>query len=84
MLTNILCTFDRLDRDLIGIQPKTQRLTFLASASDFDETLALPYHLLHRYGNMTMNSQSIDSHIYIIHKWIIDFLNHVSIQWMVN
>lgn len=76
--------FDRLDRDLIGIQPKTQRLTFLASASDFDETLALPYHLLHRYGNMTMNSQSIDSHIYIIHKWIIDFLNHVSIQWMVN
>lgn len=67
-----------LDRDLIGIQSDTQRLTFLASASDFEETLNLPYHLLHRYGNITMHSRLADSHIYIIKKWIVEFLSHVS------
>ncbi|XP_031633810.1 translation initiation factor eIF-2B subunit gamma-like [Contarinia nasturtii] len=62
------------DRDLIGIQPGTQRLAFLASTSDYDETLNLPYHLLHRYGHITMHSRLIDSHIYIIKKWVIDYL----------
>lgn len=66
------------ERDLIGVQPNTQRLTFLASTSDFEETLNLPYHLLHRYGNITMNSRLIDSHIYVIKKWVIDFMCGVS------
>lgn len=69
-----------VDRDLIGIQPITQRLTFLASTSDFEETLRLPYHLLHRYGNITMNSRDVDSHIYVMKKWIIDFLSRVSME----
>lgn len=66
------------ERDLIGIQASTQRLTFMASTSDYEETLDLPYHLLHHYGEMTMNSRLIDSHIYIMKKWIVDFLIHVS------
>lgn len=70
------CAF-RLDRDLIGIQPKTQRMTFLASTSDFEETLDLPYHLLHRYGQITMQSQLVDSHIYIMKRWIIDYMTQV-------
>lgn len=65
------------ERDLIGIQPHTNRLTFLASASDFDETIDLPYHLLHRYGHIVMHTRAIDSHIYILKKWIVDFLNVV-------
>lgn len=68
-----------LERDLIGIQPHTNRLTFLASASDFEETLDLPYHLLHRYGHIVMHTQAIDSHIYILKKWIVDFLHMVII-----
>lgn len=28
---------------------------------------------------MTMHSRLIDSHIYIINKWIVDFLTHVSV-----
>lgn len=63
------------DRDLIGIQPNTQRLTFLASSSDFEETLNLPYNLLHRYGKISMHSRLTDSHIYIMKKWIVDFLS---------
>lgn len=68
------------DRDLIGIQPKTQRLTFMASTSDYDEELNLSYHLLHHYGNIVMHSRMIDSHIYVIKKWIIDFLNQVRLN----
>lgn len=56
------------------MQPGTQRLTFLASTSDYEETLDLPYHLLHRYGHMVMNSRLVDSHIYIMKKWIVEFL----------
>lgn len=67
-----------IDRDLIGIQPNTQRLTFLASSSDFEETLNLPYNLLHRYGKISMHSRLTDSHIYIMKKWIVDFLSQVS------
>lgn len=73
----IICIYT--DRDLIGIHPETQRLTFLASISDCEETLNLPYHLIHRYGHISMHSQLIDSHIYIIKKWVVDFLNTVSI-----
>lgn len=62
---------------MIGIQADTQRLAFLASASDYEETLNLPYHLLHRYGKITMYSRLVDSHIYIIKKWVIDYLNTV-------
>lgn len=73
-------TTKTLERDLIGIQPHTNRLTFLASASDFDETLDLPYHLLHRYGHIVIHTQAIDSHIYILKKWIVEFLNGVKMQ----
>lgn len=70
----MLGIFQFSERDLIGVQPGTQRLTFLASTSDYEETLDLPYHLLHRYGHMVMNSRLIDSHIYIMKKWIVEFL----------
>lgn len=66
------------DRDLIGVQPDTQRLTFLASTSDFEETVRLSERLLHRYGNFTMHSRLVDSHIYVIKKWVIDYLKQVS------
>lgn len=62
---------------MIGVQKDTKRLSFLASTSDFEETIKLPYHLLHRYGDIVMHSRLVDSHIYVINKWIIEFLSHV-------
>lgn len=52
----------------------------MASTSDFEEELNLSYHLLHHYGHTIMHSRLIDSHIYIMKKWIVDFLNRVSVQ----
>lgn len=66
------------DRDLIGIQSDTQRLTFLASMSDFEETVRLSQTLLQRYGHFTMHSRLVDSHIYVLKKWIVDYLYKVN------
>lgn len=77
---HIYCTLNISDRDLIGIQPNTQRLTFMASTSDYDEELNLSYHLLHHYGNIVMHSRMVDSHIYVMKKWIIDFISQVRVS----
>lgn len=62
------------DRDLIGVHPDTQRLLFLASTSDFDENLTFSSHRLRKNGEMVMYSNLVDSHIYAIKRWVLDFL----------
>lgn len=73
----MLQIFPQSDRDLIGVQSEMQRLTFLASTSDFEETVRLSQALLHRYGKFTMHSRLVDSHIYVIKKWVVDYLQKV-------
>lgn len=63
------------ERDLIGIHEDTQRLLFLASTSDFEESMSLPGHLLRKNGSVCIHSRLVDSHIYVLKKWIVDFLN---------
>lgn len=63
------------ERDLIGIHEDTQRLLFLASTSDFEESMSLPGHLLRKNGSVCIHSRLVDSHIYVIKKWIVDFLS---------
>lgn len=62
------------DRDLIGLDPNNNRILFLGSTSDFEETLCLPAHLLRKHKRMSMHSSLIDGHVYVIKKWLIDFL----------
>ncbi|CAD7013172.1 unnamed protein product [Ceratitis capitata] len=62
------------ERDLIGIHPESDRLLFLASTSDFEEVMSVNAHLLRKNGKMTIFSRLVDSHIYVMKKWIIDFL----------
>ncbi|XP_067631763.1 translation initiation factor eIF2B subunit gamma [Eurosta solidaginis] len=62
------------ERDLIGIHPNSQRLLFLASTSDFEEVMSLNAHLLRKNGKMTIHSRLVDSHIYVMKNWIINFL----------
>lgn len=63
------------ERDLIGIHEDTQRLLLLASTSDFEESMSLPGHLLRKNGSVCIHSRLVDSHIYVIKKWIVDFLS---------
>ncbi|CAD6240576.1 GSCOCG00008854001-RA-CDS [Cotesia congregata] len=64
------------ETDLIGIDNKTNRLVFLASASDFEEDLYISQKLLQKHTNFTMHSKLLDAHFYVISKWVLDFLVH--------
>lgn len=64
------------ETDLIGIDNRTDRLVFLASASDFEETINLSRKLLNKHNSFTIHSKLMDAHLYIINKWVLDFLVH--------
>lgn len=62
------------ERDLVGINPENDRLLFLASTSDFEENMTLPAHLLRSHGKIVIHSGLVDAHVYLIKKWIVDYL----------
>ncbi|XP_017758971.1 PREDICTED: translation initiation factor eIF-2B subunit gamma isoform X2 [Eufriesea mexicana] len=64
------------DTDLIGINNETGRLIFFASASDFEETIKISQTLLKKHPSFTIHSKLMDSHLYVINKWVLDFLVH--------
>lgn len=70
-------TKQKLERDLIGIHPDSQRLLFLAAISDFEEVMTINAHLLRKNGKITIHSRLTDSHIYVMKKWVLDFLKKV-------
>lgn len=62
------------DRDLVCIDKETQRLVFLASASDFEEQVTLPRVIIKKFGSISMYSRLLDAHLYVMKKWVIDYL----------
>ncbi|XP_031829988.1 eukaryotic translation initiation factor 2B subunit gamma [Nomia melanderi] len=64
------------ETDLIGIDNETGRLVFLASASDFEETINISQMLLKKHTSFTIHSKLLDAHLYVINKWVLDFLVH--------
>lgn len=63
------------ERDLAGINPKNDRLLFLASTSDFEKKVSLPGHLIRSHGKINIHSGLTDAHIYLVKKWVVDFLS---------
>ncbi|XP_033330331.2 eukaryotic translation initiation factor 2B subunit gamma [Megalopta genalis] len=64
------------ETDLIGIDNETGRLVFLASASDFEETINISQMLLKKHISFTIHSKLLDAHLYVMSKWVLDFLVH--------
>ena len=62
------------EKDLVGINPQNDRLLFLASTSDFEEQVSLPGHLIRSNGKINIHSGLVDAHIYLVKKWVVDFL----------
>ncbi|XP_050492634.1 translation initiation factor eIF-2B subunit gamma isoform X2 [Bombus huntii] len=62
------------ETDLIGICNETGRLIFLASASDFEDTIKISQTFLQKHPSFTMHSKLMDSHLYVINKWVLNFL----------
>uniref|UniRef100_A0A1B6K928 Translation initiation factor eIF2B subunit gamma n=1 Tax=Graphocephala atropunctata TaxID=36148 RepID=A0A1B6K928_9HEMI len=67
---------DKTERDLVAIDPTTSRLVFLASASDYEETLTLSRGLLKKHGQVRLYSRLLDAHVYIIRRWLCQYLTH--------
>ncbi|KAH8234255.1 hypothetical protein KR038_004887 [Drosophila bunnanda] len=63
------------ERDVIGIHSATQRLAFLSAASDCEETLNIQRHLLKNRGRLDVYSRLLDAHVYVLKKWVIDYLH---------
>ncbi|XP_058125781.1 translation initiation factor eIF-2B subunit gamma [Anopheles ziemanni] len=64
----------KAEKDLIGYDQATSKVLFMASASDFEETVKLPGHLLRENPEMTISSSLLDAHIYIMKKWVVEYL----------
>ncbi|XP_045493551.1 translation initiation factor eIF-2B subunit gamma [Colias croceus] len=62
------------DRDLVCIDKETERLCFLASASDFEENVSIPRLLLKKFSSISMYSRLLDAHVYVMKKWVINYL----------
>uniref|UniRef100_A0A1L8DSE4 Translation initiation factor eIF2B subunit gamma n=1 Tax=Nyssomyia neivai TaxID=330878 RepID=A0A1L8DSE4_9DIPT len=62
------------EREMVGIHMATNRLVYMAYFSDFEETFEVSGKLLRRYGRFAMFTRYLDSHIYVMKRWIIDFL----------
>ncbi|RVE51153.1 hypothetical protein evm_004118 [Chilo suppressalis] len=62
------------DRDLVCIDKETQRLVFLASASDFEENVTIPRLLLKKFDSISMYSRLLDAHVYVMKHWVLKYL----------
>jgi translation initiation factor eIF-2B subunit gamma len=67
-------TKHKQERDIVGINPINDRLLFLASTSDFEDTMTLPAHLIRSHGKIVIHSGLIDAHVYLVKKWVVDYL----------
>jgi translation initiation factor eIF-2B subunit gamma len=64
----------KIERDLVGINSENDSLMFLASTSDFEDTMTLPAHLLRSHGKIVIHSGLVDAHIYLVKKWVVSYL----------
>ncbi|XP_022918324.1 translation initiation factor eIF2B subunit gamma [Onthophagus taurus] len=64
------------EKDIFGLDPKTNRIIFLASASDFETDVPLKRALLSKHRQILAYSNLVDSHVYIIKNWILKYLKH--------
>ena len=62
------------EQDLVGIDHKNGQLCLLSSMADLDEFVKLKRSLLMEHPRLTMHSNLLDAHFYIVEKWVCDFL----------
>ncbi|XP_020608037.1 translation initiation factor eIF-2B subunit gamma-like [Orbicella faveolata] len=60
--------------DYISIDSRENRLLFFATEADLDETLMIRKPLLKRYPCINIVKNLMDAHLYIIKKWVVDYL----------
>jgi len=63
------------ERDFVGVEPETRRLLFLANEADVeDDVITFKKSLFKRHPRMLMRSKILDAHVYLMRRWVLDFL----------
>lgn len=65
-----------LERDIVGIDPATNRLVLLSSESDYEETMVISRGFLRKHGKIRLHSKLLDAHFYVIKHWLCQYLSH--------
>lgn len=60
--------------DYIGIDSRENKLLFFKPEADLDEALVIRKPLLKRYPCINIVKNLMDAHLYIIKKWVVDYL----------
>ncbi|XP_063230797.1 translation initiation factor eIF2B subunit gamma isoform X2 [Bacillus rossius redtenbacheri] len=63
------------ERDLVALDNETSRLVFLASMSDFEESVPVSRNLLRKHHCLSVHSNLLDSHVYVLRSWLCRFLS---------
>ena len=68
-------TKDKTEKDLIGLDSSDKsRIVFLNSEADFVDNVTIRMSLLNQCPNFVINRYLLDAHVYIIKKWVIDYV----------
>ncbi|XP_022110388.1 translation initiation factor eIF-2B subunit gamma-like [Acanthaster planci] len=61
-------------RDIVGLDDKGSRILLLAAEADVEEALSVKKSVLKRYPFIQVKTRLMDAHMYILKKWVLDFL----------
>ncbi|KAL1483193.1 hypothetical protein MTO96_013089 [Rhipicephalus appendiculatus] len=64
----------KLERDLVGIEPGTQRLVLFNAEADFEETVTLRRKVLKEHPVVDVRSDLVDAHVYLLNRWLLPYL----------
>lgn len=68
-------TRKRSDKDFIGFDEKGDRVLFMASEADLEETVTFRKSVLKRNPFINIRSGLTDCHLYLMKKWVVDYLS---------
>lgn len=66
----------KIEKDLIGLDKTGHRVLFMASEADFDETVTFKKSFLKKQPFLDIRSKLLDGHLYLMKRWVVDFLAH--------
>ncbi|XP_052066030.1 translation initiation factor eIF-2B subunit gamma-like [Mytilus californianus] len=65
----------RSEKDFIGFDEKGDRVLFMASEADLEDTVTFRKSVLKRHPFINIKSGLTDCHLYLMKKWVIDYLS---------
>nr|ADD38394.1 Translation initiation factor eIF-2B subunit gamma [Lepeophtheirus salmonis] len=64
------------ERDIIGLDKSHHnQICFLSSEADLEENLTLKRSLLKEHSRISFHTNLNDAHLYVVEKWVLDFLS---------